>query len=31
MLATGDADLAQKLAQFRAAQSERARNMTLPL
>ena len=31
MLATADADLAQKLAQFRAAQSERARNMTLPL
>jgi 5-(carboxyamino)imidazole ribonucleotide mutase len=31
MLATADAELAQKLAQFRAAQSERARNMTLPL
>ena len=31
MLATSDADLAQKLAQFRATQSERARNMTLPL
>jgi 5-(carboxyamino)imidazole ribonucleotide mutase len=31
MLATADADLAQKLAQFRAAQTERARNMTLPL
>ena len=31
MLATADADLAQKLAQFRATQTERARNMTLPL
>ncbi len=31
MLATVDADLAQKLAQFRATQTERARNMTLPL
>ena len=31
MLATADADLARKLAQFRAAQTERARNMTLPL
>jgi len=31
MLATSDADLAQKLAQFRATQTERARNMTLPL
>jgi 5-(carboxyamino)imidazole ribonucleotide mutase len=31
MLATSDAGLAQKLAQFRATQSERARNMTLPL
>ncbi len=31
MLATADAELAQKLAQFRAAQTERARNMTLPL
>jgi len=31
MLATADADLAQKLAQFRAMQSEKARNMTLPL
>ena len=30
MLATADADLAQKLAQFRATQTERARNMTLP-
>ena len=31
MLATQDADLAMKLAQFRAAQTEKARNMTLPL
>jgi 5-(carboxyamino)imidazole ribonucleotide mutase len=31
MLATADADLAQKLAQFRATQTEKARNMTLPL
>jgi 5-(carboxyamino)imidazole ribonucleotide mutase len=31
MLATGDADLAMKLAQFRATQTEKARNMTLPL
>jgi 5-(carboxyamino)imidazole ribonucleotide mutase len=31
MLATADADLAQKLAQFRSTQTERARNMTLPL
>ena len=31
MLATADAELAQRLAQFRATQSERARNMTLPL
>jgi 5-(carboxyamino)imidazole ribonucleotide mutase len=31
MLATADAELAQKLAQFRATQTERARNMTLPL
>ena len=31
MLATADADLAQKLAQFRVMQSEKARNMTLPL
>src|SRR5512145_342694 len=31
MLATGDGDLAMKLAQFRATQSEKARNMTLPL
>ncbi len=31
MLATADAELAQKLAQFRATQTEKARNMTLPL
>ncbi|HEX7156683.1 MAG TPA: 5-(carboxyamino)imidazole ribonucleotide mutase [Burkholderiaceae bacterium] len=31
MLALGDADLAMKLAQFRATQGEKARNMTLPL
>jgi len=31
MLAAGDADLAQKLAQYRATQTERVRNMTLPL
>jgi 5-(carboxyamino)imidazole ribonucleotide mutase len=31
MLAGGDADLAHRLAQFRAAQTERARNMSLPL
>jgi 5-(carboxyamino)imidazole ribonucleotide mutase len=31
MLATTDADLAMRLAQYRAAQTERARNMTLPL
>lgn len=31
MLATGDADLARQLAQYRATQNEKARNMTLPL
>jgi 5-(carboxyamino)imidazole ribonucleotide mutase len=31
MLATENADLAMKLAQFRATQTEKARNMTLPL
>ena len=31
MLATQDADLAMKLAQYRATQTEKARNMTLPL
>ncbi len=31
MLAAQDADLAMKLAQYRATQSEKARNMTLPL
>jgi 5-(carboxyamino)imidazole ribonucleotide mutase len=31
MLATSDAELAMKLAQYRATQSEKARNMTLPL
>jgi len=31
MLATGNAELAMKLAQFRATQTEKARNMTLPL
>jgi 5-(carboxyamino)imidazole ribonucleotide mutase len=31
MLATADADLSMKLAQYRATQTERARNMTLPL
>jgi 5-(carboxyamino)imidazole ribonucleotide mutase len=31
MLAVADADLAMKLAQYRATQTERARNMTLPL
>jgi 5-(carboxyamino)imidazole ribonucleotide mutase len=31
MLATGDADLARRLAQYRATQTEKARNMTLPL
>jgi 5-(carboxyamino)imidazole ribonucleotide mutase len=31
MLAAGDAELARKLAQFRATQNEAARNMTLPL
>jgi len=31
MLATEDAELAMKLAQFRATQSEKARNMSLPL
>jgi 5-(carboxyamino)imidazole ribonucleotide mutase len=31
MLATEDSDLAMKLAQFRATQTEKARNMTLPL
>jgi 5-(carboxyamino)imidazole ribonucleotide mutase len=31
MLATGDADLARRLAQYRATQNEKARNMTLPL
>jgi 5-(carboxyamino)imidazole ribonucleotide mutase len=31
MLSTENADLAMKLAQFRATQTEKARNMTLPL
>jgi 5-(carboxyamino)imidazole ribonucleotide mutase len=31
MLAAGDADLARRLAQYRATQTEKARNMTLPL
>ena len=31
MLATEDSELAMKLAQFRATQTEKARNMTLPL
>jgi 5-(carboxyamino)imidazole ribonucleotide mutase len=31
MLASEDAELAMKLAQFRATQSEKARNMSLPL
>lgn len=31
MLATADGELAMKLAQYRATQSEKARNMTLPL
>jgi 5-(carboxyamino)imidazole ribonucleotide mutase len=31
MLATRDPELAMKLAQYRATQTERARNMTLPL
>ncbi len=31
MLATADGDLAIKLAQYRATQSEQARNMSLPL
>jgi 5-(carboxyamino)imidazole ribonucleotide mutase len=31
MLATEDGDLAMKLAQFRATQTEKARNMSLPL
>jgi 5-(carboxyamino)imidazole ribonucleotide mutase len=31
MLATEDADLAMKLAQYRATQTEKARNMSLPL
>jgi 5-(carboxyamino)imidazole ribonucleotide mutase len=31
MLATADPELAMKLAQYRATQSEKARNMTLPL
>ena len=31
MLATGDADLARRLALYRATQNEKARNMTLPL
>jgi 5-(carboxyamino)imidazole ribonucleotide mutase len=31
MLATADSELAMKLAQYRATQSEKARNMTLPL
>lgn len=31
LLAASDADLAMRLAQYRAAQTERARNMTLPL
>ena len=31
MLAAGDSDVAMRLAQFRAAQTDKARNMTLPL
>jgi 5-(carboxyamino)imidazole ribonucleotide mutase len=31
MLAAGDADLARRLAQYRATQTEKARNMMLPL
>ena len=31
MLAAGDTELAMRLAQFRAAQTDKARNMTLPL
>jgi 5-(carboxyamino)imidazole ribonucleotide mutase len=31
MLAAGDAELARRLAQYRATQNEKARNMTLPL
>jgi hypothetical protein len=31
MLATENAELAMKLAQFRATQTEKARNMMLPL
>ena len=31
MLATSNSELAMKLAQYRATQSEKARNMTLPL
>jgi len=31
MLATENAELAMKLVQFRATQTEKARNMTLPL
>lgn len=31
ILAAGDTDLAMRLAQFRAAQTDKARNMTLPL
>lgn len=31
MLASGDAELARRLAQYRATQTEKARNMTLPL
>jgi 5-(carboxyamino)imidazole ribonucleotide mutase len=31
MLATGEAELARRLAQYRATQTEKARNMTLPL
>ncbi len=31
MLATEDSGLAMKLAQYRATQTEKARNMTLPL
>jgi phosphoribosylcarboxyaminoimidazole (NCAIR) mutase len=31
MLATSDPELAMKLAQYRATQTEKARNMSLPL
>jgi 5-(carboxyamino)imidazole ribonucleotide mutase len=31
MLASGDAELSQRLAQFRAAQTDKARNMRLPI